>query len=237
MYFDIDFILYGLFIVAIGLSVYAQIKVSGAFRRYSSVLCYRGGNASEVARRMLDRNGLHNVRIERVRGNLTDHFDPRTNTLRLSDTVYDNPSAAAIGVAAHEVGHAIQHAEGYFPIRLRSALVPITSFASRTAWLFIMIGVLITAFSMTVSFGYYVLLAGVGLFAVTTAFQLVTLPCEFNASARAMEYLEASGSYSGDELFAARKMLSAAAMTYVAALAVSAIQLLRLLLLVNRRRR
>lgn len=237
MYFGLDMLVYALFILAIVFSIYAQVRVSSTYRKYSNIPCGRGESASAVARRMLDAGGLHHVRIERVPGNLTDHYDPRSNVLRLSDAVFDNSSAAAIGVAAHEAGHAMQYAESYFPVKLRSALVPVTNFASRASWLLIMLGVLITAFSMTVSFGYYVLLFGVGLFGVTTLFQLVTLPCEFNASGRAVRYLEGSGVYSREDVSAAKKVLWAAAMTYVAALAVSALQLLRLLLLVNSRRR
>ena len=129
MYYGVDIALYGLFILAVILALYAQIRVNGAYRKYSQIPCGRGEGAAAVARRMLDAGGLHYVRIERVPGNLTDHYDPRTNVLRLSDGVYDNSSAAAIGIAAHEAGHAMQYAENYFPVRLRTALVPITNFA------------------------------------------------------------------------------------------------------------
>ena len=239
MYFELDMLVYVLFIAAMIFSIYAQVRVSSTYRKYSNIPCGRGESAATVARRMLNSAGIYDVRIERVPGNLTDHYDPRTNVLRLSDAVFDNSSAAAIGVAAHEAGHAVQYAENYFPVKLRRALVPITNFASRASWILIMLGVLITAFSATVSFGYYVLLFGIGLFGVTTLFQLVTLPCEFNASARAIRYLDGSGVYSQEDVGAAKKVLWAAAMTYVAALAVSALQLLRLLLIVagNRRRR
>jgi Zn-dependent membrane protease YugP len=183
---------------------------------------------------ILNNNGLSDVRIERVRGNLSDHYDPKSNVLRLSDTVYGNRSAAAIGVAAHEAGHAIQHAQGYAPVVLRSKMVPITSFASRFTWILIMIGILISGFAGLL--GYYVLHIGIALFAVTTLFQLVTLPCEFDASKRALREMENTGLYSRGELAVSRKVLSAAAMTYVAALLVSVLQLARLLLSVNRRR-
>ncbi|MBQ9071307.1 MAG: zinc metallopeptidase [Clostridia bacterium] len=230
-----EIIIYPLFIAAILLSLYAQIKISGTYRKYASYYTRAGRNATDVARMVLSDAGVYDVSIGRVRGNLTDHFDPRSNTLALSDTTYASYSAAAIGVAAHEAGHAIQHAEGYFPIKLRSALVPVTSFASRMSWLFIMLGVFITAFSYSSEFGYYVLLVGVALFAVTTVFQLVTLPCEFNASHRAIRALKQSGLYSSDELSAAKKVLSAAALTYVAATFASAVQLLRLVLILGRR--
>ncbi len=231
----LDYVLYIACIGAIILSIWAQIKVNSTFNKYSAVMTGGGRRASEVARMMLDRAGLYHVRVERVPGNLTDHYDPRSEVLRLSDSVYDSPSAAAVGVAAHEAGHAIQHATGYFPLKLRSRLVPVTTFASRFSWLVIMLGILFMTFDSFT--GYYVTLIGVGLFAVTTLFQLVTLPCEFNASKRAMEALDASGYYTGDELAASRKVLSAAALTYVASFAVSALQLARLLLRLNNRRR
>lgn len=235
-----ELITYPLFILAILFSLYAQIKISSTYRKYASFYTRAGRNATDIAKMMLSDAGIYDVSIGRVYGNLTDHYDPRSNTLALSDTTYASTSAAAIGVAAHEAGHAIQHAEGYFPIRLRGALVPVTNFASKTSWLLIMIGALITAFAYDSNIGYYALLAGIGLFAVTTLFQLVTLPCEFNASRRAITAIRASGLYSSDEIQAARKVLNAAAMTYIAATFVSAIQLLRLLLLVtgrNSRRR
>lgn len=230
-----EIILYPLFLLTVVFSIYAQIKVSSTYRKYSRFYTAAGRNATDIAKMMLKDAGIYDVAIGRVAGNLSDHFDPRSNTLALSDTTYASTSAAAIGVAAHEAGHAIQHAEGYFPIKLRSALVPITNFASRASWLIIMLGVLITAFSYSSDFGYYILLLGVGLFGVTTLFQLVTLPCEFNASRRALTALRASGMYSRDELHAAKQVLSAAALTYVAATFASAVQLLRLVLLFARR--
>lgn len=217
-------------------SIWAQIKVNGTFKKYSRHMTGGGRSAAEVAAMILARAGINNVRIERVGGSLTDHFDPRTNTLRLSDSVYDSQSAAAIGVAAHEVGHAIQHAEGYMPIRLRSALVPAVSFASRFTWLLVMAGLLMMSVN-EYGIGYYVMLGGIGLFSVVTLFELVTLPCEFNASRRAMAALRDCGYYGEDELSASRKVLTAAALTYVAALATSIIQLLRLISRVSNRRR
>ena len=234
-----DIILYLLFIAALVFSVGAQIKVSTTFKKYSRVGAGRGRTAAEVARRILDSQGLFDVRIERVGGNLTDHYDPRTRVLRLSDTVYGSSSAAAVGVAAHEVGHAIQHAKKYAPLSFRSALVPAVNFASRFSWIAITIGCLIMAFAGFLEFyllGYYLLLAGIVLFSATTLFHLVTLPCEINASRRAIAELSYTGWYSSEELSGCKKVLTAAAMTYVAALAVSLIQLLRLLSMVNRRR-
>lgn len=221
-------------IIAMFLAIYAQIKVSTTFNRFSKTPTATNRTADEVARMILDNNGLQNVRIERVRGNLSDHFDPRTNVLRLSDSVYGNRSAAAIGVAAHEAGHAIQHATGYAPVVLRSKMVPITSFASKFTWIIIMLGIVImSAGSML---GYYTLHVGIALFAITTLFQLVTLPCEFDASKRALVEMDKTGLYSNGELAVSKKVLSAAAMTYVASLVVSALQLLRLINLVSRKR-
>ena len=231
-----DLPLYLLAILAMIFSIWAQFKVKSTFNQYSRVYTRSGRTAAQVADMILNRAGIYNVRIERVRGSLTDHFDPRTNTLRLSDSVYDSTSAAAIGVAAHEAGHAIQHAVGYTPIKIRSSLVPAASFASRFTWILIMLGILMMSMADT-QLGYMVMLSGVALFAVVTLFELVTLPCEFNASRRAMEALESSGWYGSDELSSSRKVLTAAALTYVAALAVSLIQLLRLISRLNGRRR
>ena len=231
----LETILYVACLFAMGLSIWAQFKVNGTFRRFSNMRTASGRTAATVAREMLDRAGLYHVRIERVGGNLTDHYDPRAEVLRLSTPVYDSCSAAAIGVAAHEAGHAIQHAEGYQPIKMRAKLVPVTTFASRFSWIMIIGGFLFMSLDGGYM-GYYLSLFGIGLFAFTTLFQLVTLPCEFNASSRALSALDASGYYSSDELSAAKKVLSAAALTYVASFALSLLQLLRLLAGVNRRR-
>lgn len=231
----IETVLYFAALAAIIFAVWAQIKVSSTFRKYSRVSSRAGLSAAQVARIILDGHGLGSVRIERVGGNLTDHYDPRSNTLRLSDGVYDSDSAAAVGVAAHEAGHAIQHAENYLPIVIRTKLVPVTSFASRFTWIVIILGSLFMMFDAV--FGYYVFLFGIGLFAVTTLFQLVTLPCEFDASRRALLSLRETKYYSSTELAESRKVLNAAALTYVAALLVSILQLLRLIVRVTNRRR
>ena len=228
-------ILYILFLAAIIFTVAAQIKVSTTFKRYSRIAVGRGQTGAAVARRILDAHGLYHIRIERTEGHLSDHYDPKAGVLRLSRAVHDASTSAAVGVAAHEVGHAIQHAEKYMPIVIRSKLVPAVSFASRFAWIAIILGVFVTYFSYV--FGYYVLLFGIVLFSATTLFHLVTLPCEVNASRRAINELDLLGWYSADELKGARKVLSAAAMTYVAALATSIIQLLRLLTLLGGSRR
>lgn len=233
----IDYILYLCCLFAIVLSVYAQIKVNSTFRKYSSVDAGYGNSANQVARMILDKNGLYNVRIERIGGNLTDHYDPRSEVLRLSESVYDSSSAAAVGVAAHEAGHAIQHSTKYLPLVIRSRLVPITSFASRFSWIVIFLGILLMA-AINSPLGYYTVLFGIGLFSIITLFQLVTLPVEFNASRRAMQALESSGRFDRNELTASRKVLTAAALTYVASLLVSLMQLLRLIVrFTNNRRR
>ena len=226
--------LYILFLLTFIFSIVVQFKVSSTFNKYAHVRAGKGRTGAEVARRILDAHGLFDVRVERVHGNLTDHYDPRARVLRLSDSVYDNPSASAVGVAAHEVGHAIQHAENYAPIVIRTKLVPAVSFASRFSWIAILLGVFITYSSYIL--GSYVLSFGIILFAATTLFHLVTLPCELNASSRALTELELSGWYSSDELGISKKVLRAAAMTYVAALALSFIQLLRLLRMFGNRR-
>ncbi len=228
-----ELFLYIAAIAAMIFAIYAQIKVKSTFNRFSRVPTYSGRVAYEVAEMILKTNGIYDVRIERVSGSLTDHYDPRAKVLRLSDSVYGNASAAAVGVAAHEAGHAVQYARGYFPVKLRSVLVPAASFSSKFTWILIMAGVFIMLLLDT-ALGFYVAIAGIALFAAATLFQLVTLPCEFNASRRAMAALSASGWYSKSELRGSRKVLTAAALTYVAALAVSVIQLLRLLLYVVR---
>ena len=194
----------------------------------------RGITGAEAARRVLDANGLYNVKIAAVRGELTDHYNPKDNTVYLSESVYNNPSTAAIGVAAHEAGHAVQHAKEYLPIKIRTAIVPATNFASRLSIPLILIGMLF-------SYSSLILLAyiGVACFSLSTIFQLVTLPTEFDASRRAIKAISSYGILSRDEIGDAKKVLTAAAMTYVAALAVSLMQLLRLVLLVsgNSRRR
>ena len=227
-------IFYLLFLATFVMTIVVQIKVSSTFNKYANYRPAGGRTGAQVARRILDAHGLFNVRIERVRGHLTDHYDPRSCVLRLSDSVYDNTSPSAVGVAAHEVGHAIQHAERYAPIEWRSKLVPVVNYASRFSWIAILLGILITYSSAVL--GSYLLTVGILLFAATTLFHLVTLPCEFNASKRALAELELCGWYSDSELGMSKDVLRAAAMTYVAALAMSFIQLLRLIRMFGNRR-
>lgn len=213
---------------AIVFSLIASIRVNSTFEKYSKKRSTRGITGAEAARRVLDANGLYSVKIARVQGNLTDHYNPRDNTIYLSDTVHDNPSTAAIGVAAHEAGHAVQYAKGYLPIKVRAAIIPVTNIASKLAFPLILFGLLLETSGLLI-----LAYVGVACFATSTVFQLVTLPTEFNASARALNAIEGCGILSRDEVGDAKKVLSAAAMTYVAALAVSLMQLLRLWLMIG----
>ena len=211
---------------------WAQINVQTTFSRFKQVRNRRGLTAADVARRILDANGLNYVQIQRVSGELTDHYDPRAQVVRLSDSVYDSTSVAAIGVAAHEVGHACQHAEDYVPLRIRSAIIPMTRIGSMLAMALFILGLLFAQLSLYGNMvGDVFMMLGILLFSLSTLFQLVTLPTEFNASARALKTLESYGILDGDELVGARSTLRAAALTYVAALASSLASLLRLLLI------
>lgn len=216
---------------------WAQMRVNSTFKKYAKIPSRRGLTGAEAARRVLDANGLRHVTIERVHGHLTDHFDPKAGVIRLSDATYASTSVAAIGVAAHEAGHAVQHAEGYVPIKVRSAIIPLTRFGSFLAMPLFLIGLLfIIGSDVAYGIGTIFAVTGILFFSFSTLFQLVTLPTEFNASARAMKALEDGGLLAADELPAAKATLSAAAMTYVAALASSLASLLRLILIFNRRR-
>lgn len=227
MFFDYDYIV--LVVPALIIALFAQIRVKSTFNKYSHVSNQRQYTGSMVARKILDANGLSNIRLERVAGELSDHYDPRAGVIRLSDSTFNSTSVGAIGVAAHEVGHAIQHQVGYLPIKIRNAIIPVTQLGSSLAFPIALIG-LIMGFDLLVQ-------AGIFLFCAVVAFQLITLPVEFNASRRAMATLENDHILEDDELRGARKVLSAAAMTYVAALIVAVANLLRLLALQNRNRR
>lgn len=229
MFWGFDIYYFVLIIPAMLFALWAQVKVSSTFNRYSAQRTHTGMTGAQAAEAVLRACDVDGVRIERVAGNLTDHFDPRAGVIRLSQSVYDSPTVAAVGVAAHEAGHAAQYAEGYGPIRLRNAIIPVTQIGSSLAWPLLLIGLL---------FNYEALFfAGILFFMLAVVFQLVTLPVEFNASARAISVLGEGGYLSPDELPGAKKTLSAAAMTYVAALAVSIAQLLRLVLLFGGGRR
>ena len=216
-----EFILYLLLIAAFIFSIFTSINVKGTFRKYNKMPSSRGMSAADIARQILDSNGLYNVQVTRVSGELTDHYDPRTNTVALSAPVYDSVSVGAIGVAAHEVGHAIQYAENYTPIRIRMAILPVAQFGSSAWILFFILGIV---FNMPILRGI-----GIGLFAAIVLFQLITLPVEFNASHRALATIKDQGILFCAEYTGAKKTLTAAAMTYVASLAVALLQLLRLI--------
>ena len=224
MYFDSTYLI---LIPAILFSLWAQSQVKNTYARYSKE--FAGLTGAEAARMVLEMNGVTGVTIQPIAGELTDHFDPRTNTIRLSQGVYDVTSVAAVGVAAHEAGHAVQYAVGYSPIKIRTAIIPVTQIGSYLSWPLLLIGLLLGSETLA--------MAGVLLFCAVVAFQLVTLPVEFNASNRALDALGASGYLKEEQLNGAGKVLRAAAMTYVAALAQAVAQLLRLLMIANRSRR
>lgn len=224
MYFDTTYLI---LLPAILFALWAQNQVKSTYAQYSKK--FAGLTGEEAARMVLEMNGVTGVTIEPVAGELTDHFDPKSNTIRLSKGVYDVTSVAAVGVAAHEAGHAVQYAVGYSPIKIRMAIIPITNIGSYLSWPLLLIGLLLGSDTLA--------MAGVLLFCAVVAFQLVTLPVEFNASNRALDALGASGYLKEDQLAGAGKVLRAAAMTYVAALAQAVAQLLRLLMIANRNRR
>ena len=215
-------------------ALWAQFRVNSTFSKYSQTTIRSGLTAAEAARRLLDANGLHGVTVNRIPGRLTDHYDPRTRTLNLSEAVYDSASAAAVGVACHEAGHAIQHADSYAPLALRMQIIPLCRIGSGLAMPLFLIGLIFAGFSML---GDWLMLAGIACFSLATLFQLVTLPVEFNASRRALAGIEENHLLAEDELPGARRVLRAAAMTYVAALATSLASLLRLILIAMSSRR
>ena len=229
-YFDWTIIL---LIPAFILSLWAQANVNGTFRKYSQVYNRRGYTGADIARRILDMNGLYQVRVERVSGNLTDHFDPKTNVVRLSDATYSSQSVGAIGVAAHEVGHAVQHAAGYAPIRIRNGIVPFVNVCNWLSMPILLIGVVFAGLG---SFFPALIDVGILLFSATVLFQLVTLPVEFNASRRALQTLRGQCLLDEEEMRGASAVLRAAALTYVAAAVSSIMSLLRLILLFGNRR-
>lgn len=226
-YFFSNFYSYLIFILpALILSLYAQAKVKGTYAKYGKKYNQKGLTGAMTARMILDENGLQHVRIEHISGNLTDHFDPTANVVRLSDSVYNSSSVAAVGVAAHECGHAVQYAQSYTPMKIRGAIIPITNFGSTLSIPLFFLGLIFSIPFLTT--------LGIVLFALVAVFQLVTLPVEFNASNRALKTLESSRYLSHEELGGAKKVLSAAAMTYVAALIMSIAQLLRLIFIARR---
>ena len=231
MYFDWTYVV--LILPCVIFSLIASSSVNRTFKKYSQQFSRRGITGAQAAERVLRANGVSGVQITRVAGNLTDHFDPTSNVIRLSDSVYGSTSTAAIGVACHEAGHAVQYATNYGPIKLRAAIIPATNIGSKLAMPLILIGLLLSAFE-TVSYGFVYL--GIACFGLSLLFQLITLPVEFNASRRAIRAIEDGELLTEDEQRGARKTLTAAAMTYVAATAVALAQLLRLVLVFGRRR-
>jgi len=228
--FFIDYWYLILVVPALLVSLWAQLKVKSTYAKYSEKMVSNGMTGSDTVRYIEQVNGIH-TDIQAVAGEMSDHYDPRSNVIRLSQGVYDRSSVAAVGIAAHETGHALQHAEGYGPVRLRTAMVPVTNFSSGISPILILLGILMSVDALAY--------AGIALFSVATLFQLVTLPVEFNASSRAVAALESSGQFTEEELKGVKKVLTAAALTYVAALLVSVMTLLRLVLIVggNGRRR
>lgn len=213
---------YMLIIISALISLFAQFLVNSRFSKYSRVRSRSGMTGAQAAERILQSQGIYDVAIQRVSGKLTDHYDPRNKTLNLSDAVYASTSVAAVGVAAHECGHAIQHARGYAPLSFRSALVPVANIGSQLSWLFIILGIFFGG-------SHTLIMIGILMFSAAVLFQLVTLPVEFNASGRALKLLSETGILQKDEVSDTRKILSAAALTYVAAAATAVLQLLRLL--------
>lgn len=224
-YFDWTWII---LIPAVILSAWAQANVNGTFKKYSQVYSRFGYTGADAARRILDINGLYNVKIEHVGGELSDHFDPKTNVVRLSDATYNSRSVGAIGVAAHEVGHAIQYATGYSPIKVRNAIVPAVNFCNMLSMPMLILGLFLS---------YTLVELGIILFSATVLFQLITLPVEFNASRRAVAAIEREGLLEADEAVGAKKVLKAAALTYVAAAVSAVLSLLRIILIFGGRRR
>ena len=232
LYFDWTYLF--LVLPCMLIAMWASANVNSTFKKYSKQYSIRRLTGAQAAERVLSANGVRGVRIERVSGNLTDHYDPRTNVIRLSDGVYDSTSTAAIGVACHEAGHAVQYAKNYGPIKLRAAIIPITNIGSKLAMPLILIGLLL---SFLGNYSYTLVYLGIAAFGLSLVFQLITLPVEFNASRRAMQTIEEYGLLTDEEQRGAKKTLTAAAMTYVAATAVALAQLLRLIILFGGRGR
>ena len=233
-YYGLDWTYLVLVLPCVLLSLWASSNVNSTFKKYATQYSSRRITGAEAAQRVLSANGVRGVRIERVSGNLTDHFDPKTNVIRLSDSVYGDTSTAAIGVACHEAGHAVQYAENYAPIKVRAAIIPLTNLGSKLAMPLILAGLLLSVLG---GFSDTLITLGIACFGLSLVFQLVTLPVEFNASRRAMAAIENTNLLTKEEQKGARKTLTAAALTYVAATAVALAQLLRLILLFGGRRR
>ena len=232
MYLDMTYIV--LVLPAVILSLWASWNVKHTFKKYSKQMNARGITGADAARRVLDANGLRNIPVERVSGELSDHYDPEAKVIRLSDSVWGSTSTAAVGVACHEVGHAIQNAEDYLPVRIRQAIIPATNIGAKLSVPLLLLGLFLSGLSPKL---IYIAYLGVALYGLCAVFQLVTLPTEFDASRRALRTIESMGLLEGEEYMGAKKVLSAAALTYVAALATTLMQLLRFIMIVNNRKR
>jgi hypothetical protein len=228
-YFDPTYVLV---LIGVIICLIASARVKSTFNKYSRYASKSGLTGAQAAERMLHMSGIYDVQVQHVSGNLTDHYDPRNKTLNLSDSVYNSTSVAAVGVAAHECGHAIQHQQNYLPLNVRSAIVPAANIGSTLAWPLILIGLLFTS-----STGTLLITIGIWLFSLAVLFQLVTLPVEFNASGRAVRFLDETGMLDAEELKYTKRVLKAAALTYVASAAAAILQLLRIILLFGGRRR
>lgn len=223
---------YLVFIVpCIIITLICQVRVQSTFSKYSKIRNSRNITGAQAAEYVLRQNGVTGVRIEHISGSMTDHFDPRTNVIRLSDTVYNSNSVAAVGVACHEAGHAVQHAEGYLPNKIRSIILPMAKIGSQLSWILILLGLVFTA-----KVGFVLLYIGIVLFSLSVLFTIATLPVEFNASKRALECIRESDLLYGDEYTGAKRTLQAAAMTYVASALTAIMQLLRLIIIARGRR-
>jgi len=233
-YYGFDWTYLAIVLPCLLIAMLTSANVNRTFKRYSEQLSSRHITGAQAAMRVLQSCGVTNVRIERVSGNLTDHYDPKANVIRLSDSVHDSTSTAAIGVACHEAGHAVQYANNYFPIKIRAVIIPITNIGSKLAMPLILIGLIIPAFA---DFSYVLVDIGIACFALSMLFQLITLPVEINASRRAMRTIEDTEILTEDEQIGAKKTLRAAALTYVAATIVALAQLFRLIFLFGGRRR
>lgn len=238
-FYGIDWTYIILVVPTLIFTLWASAHVRNTFQKFSKVRNSRGLTGAQAAYAVLRANGITDVRIERIAGDLTDHYDPKTNVIRLSDSVYDAPTPAAVGVAAHEAGHAVQYAQNYLPIKIRSAIVNVTNIGSKLSLPLVIIGILMMSIRSLARFSqffYYIAVVGVLLYGLCVVFQLVTLPTEFNASRRALRAIDGGNLLDDTDRASAKKVLSAAALTYVAALATSLAQFLRLFLMVNRRR-
>ena len=233
-YYGFDWTYLVLVLPFIILSMWASSNVNSTFKKYAKQYSLRRLTGADAAQRVLSANGVSGVRIERISGNLTDHYDPKANVIRLSDSVFSSTSTAAIGVACHEAGHAVQYAQSYAPIKIRAAIIPITNFGSKLAMPLILLG---TVLPIIGEFSYVLVYIGIACFGLSVLFQLITLPVEFNASRRAMEAIQSAGLLTNEEQKGAKKTLKAAAMTYVAATATALAQMLRLIIIFGGRGR